>query len=55
MSTSKLTVFVSQITEEAELAGIFKKYLGADFLGLVHVFVSSDTSSISAGSTGWKA
>lgn len=45
----KSTIFVSHITEELELATILKKHLTKDFLGLVDVFVSSDTVSITAG------
>jgi hypothetical protein len=46
----KVSVFISHISEEAELAAILKKHLTKDFLGLFNVFVSSDTVSISAGS-----
>lgn len=45
----KANVFISHITEESKLAAIFKTHIVVDFLGLVNVFVSSDTSSISAG------
>jgi hypothetical protein len=50
MSVNKPTIFISHISEEAKLAAILKKHLTDDFLGLVNVFVSSDTASISAGS-----
>ena len=46
----KVSIFISHISEEAELAAILKKHLIKDFLGLFNVFVSSDTVSISAGS-----
>lgn len=45
-----MSIFISHISEEAELAAILKKHLTKDFLGLFSVFVSSDTVSISAGS-----
>ncbi len=45
----KVTVFVSHITEEAPLAKLLKTELVQDFLGLLDVFVSSDTESIAAG------
>lgn len=44
------TLFISHISDEAELAIIFQKHIIDDFLGLVDVFVSSDTESIAAGS-----
>jgi hypothetical protein len=46
---SRPIIFISHVTEEAELAGIFKQHVTADFLGRVEVFVSSDTESVSAG------
>jgi hypothetical protein len=46
----KPRVFIGHITEESELAQIFKDHLAKDFLGMVDVFVSSDNVSISAGS-----
>jgi len=46
---TKARIFISHITDEAKLAGIFKKCLQRDFLGLVDVFVSSDEASIDAG------
>ncbi len=42
-------VFISHITEEAELAGILKQHLLEDFLGLIDIFVSSDSTSITLG------
>lgn len=48
----KPRVFISHISDEAELAEIFKKHLLRDFLGLVDVFVSSDEVSIESG-TNW--
>ena len=46
---NKPIIFISHISEESELAAIFKKHLIADFLGLVDIFVSSDAASILAG------
>jgi hypothetical protein len=46
MATS---VFISHITEEAGTAERLKEVLRRDFLGLLSVFVSSDTESIAAG------
>ena len=46
---SKLTVFVSHISEEHELAELLQQRLSEDFLKWVEVFVSTDTASISAG------
>ena len=46
---SKPTVFLSHITEEKELAGIFKEQIEKSFLGLVDIFVSSDAKSIPLG------
>lgn len=46
---NKPIIFISHISEEAELAAILKKHLTADFLGLVDIFVSSDMASILAG------
>lgn len=43
------TLFISHISEEAELALLLKNAISKDFLGLVKVFVSSDTDSIAAG------
>jgi TIR domain len=46
---TKPLVFLSHISEEAELAGLFKAEIERAFLGMIDVFVSSDTSSISVG------
>jgi hypothetical protein len=46
----KPVIFISHISEEGSLAQLFKKALEESFLGLVDVFVSSDASSIGAGS-----
>jgi hypothetical protein len=46
---SKPTIFLSHITEEKELAGLFKEQIEKSFLGLVEVFVSSDARSIPLG------
>lgn len=46
---AKPLVFLSHITEEAELAGLFKAEIDRVFLGMIDVFVSSDNSSISVG------
>jgi hypothetical protein len=47
-------IFISHISEEAQLASTIKSSLARDFLGLVDVFASSDTASIAAGSN-WLA
>jgi len=49
---SKPTIFISHITEEKDIAYIFKKEIEEKFLGMVNVFVSSDSSSIALG-TNW--
>jgi hypothetical protein len=41
--------FVSHRSEEAVVAATLKSALIRDFLGLLDIFVSSDTTSISAG------
>ena len=46
----KPLIFISHIAEEAELAQLFKAAIEKSFLNLVDVFVSSDSSSIGAGS-----
>ncbi|MDZ8257346.1 toll/interleukin-1 receptor domain-containing protein [Nostoc sp. ChiQUE01b] len=46
---TQATVFISHISEEAELAAILKKHIESDFLRIVEVFVSSDTACIIAG------
>ena len=47
---SKPVIFISHISEEADLAACFKEALAKDFLSMPDVFVSSDTESIGAGS-----
>jgi hypothetical protein len=47
---NKPIIFISHISEEADLATAFKSAITKDFLGLPQVFVSSDTESIGAGS-----
>jgi hypothetical protein len=42
-------LFISHISEEKAFAAQLKRVLTRDFLGLVEVFVSSDTESIGAG------
>lgn len=42
-------VFVSHISEEAEVAALLKKMVEDDFPGLVELFTSSDVGSIHAG------
>ena len=42
-------IFISHISGEAGVAARLKAALTNDFLGLVEVFVSSDTESIAAG------
>jgi hypothetical protein len=46
---SKPSVFISHVSEEAQLASVLKTHLTSDFLGMLDVFVSSDTESILAG------
>lgn len=43
------TIFLSHISEEAELANIFKTEIESRFLGMVNVFVSSDANTITLG------
>jgi hypothetical protein len=45
----KKRLFVSHISEERKTAERFKTALNRDFLGMIEVFVSSDTESIAAG------
>ena len=45
----KKRLFISHISEERAVAELVKNVLGRDFLGLLEVFVSSDTESIAAG------
>lgn len=49
---NKVRVFVSHISDESQLAETFKKHLLADFAGLLQVDVSSDATTIDAG-TEW--
>ncbi|MDX6500358.1 MAG: hypothetical protein QOG23_3618 [Blastocatellia bacterium] len=49
MSIAVVTIFISHISEERELADILKQHLIADFGKKVRVFVSSDLESINAG------
>ncbi|MDQ3907665.1 MAG: toll/interleukin-1 receptor domain-containing protein, partial [Acidobacteriota bacterium] len=49
MSTEILTIFISHISEEKELARILTKHLKEDFAGRLQVFVSSDMESIMSG------
>lgn len=48
----KKLVFLSHITEEQELANLFKGFLEDSFLGMIEVFVSSNEDSLPAG-TNW--
>jgi hypothetical protein len=41
--------FISHISEDKKLGGRIKTALTRDFLGLLDVFLSSDTQSIAAG------
>lgn len=45
-----LSIFLSHLTIEAKLADILKRRLLRDFIGLVRVFVSSDSISVPVGS-----
>lgn len=47
---TKPTIFISHITEEKEIAILFKHEIEKLFLGMVNVFVSSDAGSIQIGS-----
>ena len=44
-----MKVFISHISEEKELAIVFKEWIETTFLGQLSVFVSSDPASIPAG------
>lgn len=46
---SSATIFLSHITEEAELAHLFRKEIERKFYGLVKTFQSSDRTSITVG------
>lgn len=45
----KPKLFISHIGEEAQLASILKTHFLSNFLGLIDVFVSSDSTSITVG------
>ena len=45
-----LKIFLSHISNESRLADILEYHITRDFIGLVHVFASSDQTSIPAGS-----
>lgn len=49
MPNGKPKIFISHITEEAEIAGFFKNEIEIRFLGMVEVFVSTDAESLSLG------
>ena len=51
----KKKIFISHISDEADLARAIRERLEGDFLGLIDAFVSSDTDSISAGSNWLKS
>ena len=44
-----MIAFISHISEEKNLALVFKKWIESSFLGQISVFVSSDPQSIPAG------
>jgi hypothetical protein len=52
--TSRLVVFLSYRSVEARFADVLKQHLIHDFIGMVEVFLASDTTSIPAGSS-WHA
>ncbi|WP_373001503.1 toll/interleukin-1 receptor domain-containing protein [Sulfurimonas sp.] len=45
----KKIIFISHITEEKEIAIAFKELIEESFLGMIEVFVSSDSQSIAMG------
>jgi hypothetical protein len=45
----KPTIFISHITEESEIALIFKEEFDRIFLGMANIFISSDARSIKVG------
>jgi hypothetical protein len=49
VTTPKLSVFLSYRSVEARFADVLKQRLVRDFIGLVDVFLASDTTSIPAG------
>jgi hypothetical protein len=48
---SKLSIFLSYRSVEARFADVLKRHLIRDFIGLVDVFLASDTTSIPAGAS----
>ena len=48
-SQNPTRLFVSHISEEAEIAALLKQTIEEDFLDLVKLFQSSDIGSIAAG------
>ncbi len=46
---TKPTIFLSHITEERDLAAVFKSQIETSFLGLVNVFQSTDPASLVVG------
>jgi len=46
---AKKQVFISHISDEAEIAKRLKQHLDNDFLGMLEIFVSSDRETIRAG------
>src|SRR5687768_6085791 len=46
---SKVCVFLSHISEEATLARLFRDRLSDSFLGMIDVFVSTDSGSLDLG------
>jgi hypothetical protein len=49
-ASTKPKMFISHISEAAEIAGLFKTEIERAFLGLVDVFVSSNAEAIRLGS-----
>jgi TIR domain len=50
MANDKPKIFISHISEEAEIAELFKSEIESAFLGLVDVFVSANAEDIGLGS-----
>ena len=46
----KPLIFISHISEEADIAKAFKETIETTFLGMVDLFVSSDRDTIGVGS-----
>jgi hypothetical protein len=46
----KPKIFISHISEEADLARLLKEHIDQDFLGMFDLFASTDLNSIAAGS-----